>query len=741
MMFSYKCLGEHKLNGKLPGLHFLVSFFRLDDDVISNLPRSSIETSMWRARSKALPVLPTSLTHFAEILNDPQFSGRFATAHNGEPFQVIGCDGDGREGQAAIIISSNFREALVEATDIHLDGHFKMVPGIPGTYQLLTIMAVSYDIVVPAVSILMTRKTQEAYTMVLRKVAEAIPGFSPTYVMCDYERALFQAVADVFVEAIISGCLFHIDQAMCRWTATTGGLLVYLRETPMAGLLVRMCMALPLLRPDRIQGAFDDVCRFSRGARDQNLFNTMEAFLDYIQNTWIDGIGPEHISVYRRRRRTNNDQESYHKTLVDTLGTPHGNAWAWMDKFRHHEQRQRRRLLQASVGNNPGRAQRKQYALLNKRIARATDRLDQGRISAIQFLKICSHQCHSTYNRVALRVKRDRRAEGADELIAEMGEPIPEEEMGPPPALPPGVADPLDPPAHPVDISSDEEGGDSEEEDNPFLERAPAGRRQRRRAAAPGRGRGEAAGRGRGGRGGPAGRGRGGAGARGRGGAAGRGRGAGRGRVGRGRAVAAAGRANGAVAAQARAAAAPRARQVGPAGGRAVAAAERARARREAEVHRVAADRGAARAERAARRNRVGEQQVPQAQLQQPLPQPEQPPAEQAPAPPVVAVPPIGDPIYALEDDDLYDPYRSATPSPVRHVELPVAQPQQVVVQVNEGPMCLDCRTAKALFVMQPCGHLALCNACNTSAVIHNRVTCPMGAVCPPVTDRIRSYY
>ncbi len=44
----------------------------------------------------------------------------------------------------------------------------------------------------------------------------------------------------------------------------------------------------------------------------------------------VSDIGAEHISVYRRVRRTNNDLESYHRTLVDTLGRPHGNAWVRM---------------------------------------------------------------------------------------------------------------------------------------------------------------------------------------------------------------------------------------------------------------------------------------------------------------------------------------------------------------------------------------------------------------------------
>jgi len=52
--------------------------------------------------------------------------------------------------------------------------------------------------------------------MVLRKVVEAVPGFTPQFVMCDYETALFLAVAEVFLDTVISGCLFHINQ-VSKW--------------------------------------------------------------------------------------------------------------------------------------------------------------------------------------------------------------------------------------------------------------------------------------------------------------------------------------------------------------------------------------------------------------------------------------------------------------------------------------------------------------------------------------------
>jgi len=66
--------------------------------------------------------------------------------------------------------------------------------------------------VFPVVSVLMTRKTKEAYVRMLRTILAVAPGFRMPKVMCDYETALFSAISEVFPLAIISGCFFHIKQ-------------------------------------------------------------------------------------------------------------------------------------------------------------------------------------------------------------------------------------------------------------------------------------------------------------------------------------------------------------------------------------------------------------------------------------------------------------------------------------------------------------------------------------------------
>ncbi|XP_034244893.1 uncharacterized protein LOC117647297 [Thrips palmi] len=218
-------------------------------------------------------------------------------------------------------------DLLSTSTHFHIDGHFKMTPNVKDCYQLVTIMAVAYDEVFPVVSALMTRKTTAAYKLLFRSVKEMFPNFNMRHIMSDYEKGLVRAVKEEFPGSTMTGCLFHIDQAMSKKCASLG-LRPLLKEKPDdAGKTVRMCMALPFLPAEKIEQGFQEVK--AKAAREE-FHAQLKPFLDYVERTWINGVDGAHMSVYRKHRRTNNDQESYHHTLVSSLGNPHRNAWSWV---------------------------------------------------------------------------------------------------------------------------------------------------------------------------------------------------------------------------------------------------------------------------------------------------------------------------------------------------------------------------------------------------------------------------
>ncbi|KAE8740478.1 hypothetical protein FOCC_FOCC014006, partial [Frankliniella occidentalis] len=173
---------------------------------------------------------------------------------------------------------------------------------------------------------MMSRKTKVAYKMVFQNLKDLVPGIRLPKVMSDFEKALLGALREEFPNAVLTGCLFHCDQAMCKWTIRFG-LVPLLEVNDDMGKIVRMCMALPFLPPERIIQGFEDVNEYARG---KAFYEQIEGFLNYVNQTWLQDVGPDHLSVHRRFRRTNNDMESYHRTLVDTIGKGHPNIWAWI---------------------------------------------------------------------------------------------------------------------------------------------------------------------------------------------------------------------------------------------------------------------------------------------------------------------------------------------------------------------------------------------------------------------------
>lgn len=53
----------------------------------------------------------------------------------------------------------------------------------------------------------------------------------------------------------------------------------------------------------------------------------------YFERYWLNQVTPQSFSVYRQVRRTNNVQESYHRILLQVVGTAHPNCWEFLGKY------------------------------------------------------------------------------------------------------------------------------------------------------------------------------------------------------------------------------------------------------------------------------------------------------------------------------------------------------------------------------------------------------------------------
>lgn len=86
-------------------------------------------------------------------------------------------------------------------------------------------------------------------------------------------------------------------------------------------------MSIPLCPPWRIVEAFHAIELLAQQA---GIFNVLQPFFQYINNTWINGIGVAVLSVYRSRHRTTNANESYHRNLNARVGVRRPTVWRFL---------------------------------------------------------------------------------------------------------------------------------------------------------------------------------------------------------------------------------------------------------------------------------------------------------------------------------------------------------------------------------------------------------------------------
>ncbi|XP_050537431.1 uncharacterized protein LOC126903328 [Daktulosphaira vitifoliae] len=81
-----------------------------------------------------------------------------------------------------------------------------------------------------------------------------------------------------------------------------------------------------------------------------NLFFDLKVLLHYIQNYWIDTIGPQGFSVYGFSIQTNNYLESFHSTLQTMFGR-HSPMWPFYEKLRCFERKVSREFYKPLTAN------------------------------------------------------------------------------------------------------------------------------------------------------------------------------------------------------------------------------------------------------------------------------------------------------------------------------------------------------------------------------------------------------
>ena len=244
-----------------------------------------------------------------------------------------------------IFYSNQAADCLRDASEWHFDGSFKAVPII--FKQILTIIAVYNEIIVPCAFIFLPNKLQityqKAFESVILNIKDASQELKLTKATTDFESGLQNSIAIVFNKnnnITIKACWFHFNQAIIRRISMLGLKMRYINDQDFR-FWVRKFTALALI-PEKIEDLEKAwgiiICETPTG--DEEL---VDKFIKYFIDTWLLGRHGSHCipSIWNRHKekiRTNNNLEGYHSMMNKSLN-PHSKITDVIDFFKTQDQK------------------------------------------------------------------------------------------------------------------------------------------------------------------------------------------------------------------------------------------------------------------------------------------------------------------------------------------------------------------------------------------------------------------
>lgn len=265
--------------------------------------------------------------------------------------------------------------------NFNVDATFKVVPN--GEFkQLLMIHIVHEEHAFPIIYVLMSRKTEEAYSHLLQYIEDNVCHLRPTSFMTDFESAMRNAIRTVYPNCIIYGCWFHFCQAIrLHCSKKLRNLMVFLKENANANQLFHKFLALPLVKLNLIPAA----CTHLRAVA-ETFGGAFNEFVSYFMRQWMRKVTPESFCVFQKASRTNNLVESHNSKLSKKM-SPNGNFYKFVELLQKEAAIKSIEMGQVNAGalnvySNPRNAMKTRNAKINK----LQQKLNEGELGLEAFL-------------------------------------------------------------------------------------------------------------------------------------------------------------------------------------------------------------------------------------------------------------------------------------------------------------------------------------------------------------------
>jgi hypothetical protein len=310
---------------------------------------------------------------------------------------------DSGPGEQRILIfgDNGLLDGLARADIWIADGTFKVVPNL--FFQLYTIHFQFVRGINPAaLYCLLQNKTRNSYDRVMAVLKQLIPSASPAVILTDFEKAAMSAFADTYPTARVTGCYFHLNQAVLRKVNELGMKASYESDDDIRG-MVRCLPALAHVPVDSVEEAFELL------AESMPEHEHMNELVSYFEHTFIRGrrqrgrgnnYGPALFPIPTWNQfeaagdgipRTTNIVEGWHNALQALFMCSHPSLWSCLDGLQQDCHKQTAAYLQGATGVQ--QQPTKRYRTLVTRVAAAVATF--GRTDVLTYLRAIAHLSHT----------------------------------------------------------------------------------------------------------------------------------------------------------------------------------------------------------------------------------------------------------------------------------------------------------------------------------------------------------
>lgn len=321
-----------------------------------------------RERQKNLRNSGLSATNIQEVEIPEEFQKTF----RGDSFLLYD---SGNEDQNRIIIfgTNNNLSLLKEFCDWSVDGTFKVAPIF--FYQVYTIHCLVDRKAVPMIYALLCNKTKNTYIRLFTKIKELGQNFTltPSSILSDFEQAAHRAIEEVFPNAEVVGCFFHLSQNLWRQIQKTPGLVAQYKERDEIRKHCKFLLALAFVPAKDVPFVFEIL-------KEEGFPEEMNTIVNYWESTYVgtrtEGILPVfQISIwnmYERLQshlpRTNNSLEAWHNSFQQIVNCHYPSLARFLNKLKQEQSNSEIFITRFRTGFRATECAKNKYFQTNQRL-------------------------------------------------------------------------------------------------------------------------------------------------------------------------------------------------------------------------------------------------------------------------------------------------------------------------------------------------------------------------------------